>query len=112
MVDEIGHTGCMVLNLIAWLVVIVTIVAVLGHAAYLALLGAAANKRADGASVTTYVRSRWQVTALTIAGALLAALLATGGAFADVLAILIGAASTGSATKALESTRKRYRSEG
>jgi hypothetical protein len=100
----------MVVNLIAVVIAIVAVVATLGHVGYLALLNSAANKRAGGTPVARYVRSRWPVAGVTTAGALLAWALTSGGGFADVVAIVLAAGSGGVATKALQSTKERYRS--
>jgi len=101
-----------VINLIALIVVLAGLAAVLVHDGYLALLASAARKRAGGEPVARYVRSRWRVAGVTTAAALVALLLTSGGGFADVLAILAGGGSGLVASRALQSTRQRYRTGG
>lgn len=101
------------LDLIALIVVIVSLAATLGNVGYLALLNSAANKRgASGAPVAQYVRSRWPVAGGATAGAVLAWLLSGGSGFPDILAIVLGAVAAGVAGTSLTSTRERYRSGG
>jgi len=102
----------MVLNVIAVLVAIAGLLAAAAHGGYLVMLGSAASKRAGGEPVSDYVRSRIPVAGVTLGVALLALLLTTGGAGADVLAILAGAGSGVMGYQALQSTRTRYRSGG
>ncbi|HEX4099344.1 MAG TPA: hypothetical protein VHY21_02210 [Pseudonocardiaceae bacterium] len=99
----------MVLNLIAVLAALAGLLAALAHGGYLAMLGAAANRRAGGEPVNQYVRSRVPVAAVTLGVSLLALLLATNGAAADILA---GTGSGVVGYQALQSTRTRYRSGG
>jgi len=100
------------LNVIAIIIAIAAVVATLAHAGYLAMLNSAATKRAGGAPIAQYVRGRWPVAAVTIAGALLGWIFTNGGDFLDVLAILLAGGSGVAATKALQSTQQRYRTGG
>jgi hypothetical protein len=102
----------MVLNLIAYVVALVGLVAALAHDGYLAMLGSAARRRAGGEPIAQYVRSRWPIAGVTTGAALLGLLLASGGGFADVLAILVGAGSGMAASRALQSTKERFRTGG
>ena len=96
-------------ELIAVIIALAGLVAALAHDGYLAMLGSAADKRAGGAPIAQYVRGRWVVAGTTTAAGLLSLLLATGGGFAAVVAIILGAGTAGVATKALQSTRDRFR---
>lgn len=102
----------LILHLIAVLAALAGLAAALGHGGYLAMLGSAASRRAGGAPVNQYVRSRVPVAAATVGVALLALLLTTGGSFADVLAIMAGAGSGVVGYQALQSTRTRFRTGG
>jgi hypothetical protein len=96
-------------ELIAVIIALAGLAAALAHDGYLALLGSAATKRAGGQPIAQYVRGRWTLAAGTTATGLLALLLAYGNGFTETLAILIGAGTGAVATKALQSTRERFR---
>jgi hypothetical protein len=102
----------MVLNVIAVLAALAGLLAAAAHGGYLAMLGSAASRRAGGDPISQYVRTRVPVAGVTLAVALLALLLSTGGPVADILAILAGAGSGVLSYQALQSTRTRYRSGG
>lgn len=97
-------------NVVAVVIAITSVIAALGYTAYLGLLNSAANKRAGGAPVADYVRGRWPIAIATTAAALVAWLM-TGAdaAMVDVLAIALAAGSGVAATRALKSTQARYR---
>jgi hypothetical protein len=97
-------------ELIAVIIALAGLVAALAHDGYLAMLGSAANKRAGGAPIAQFVRSRWVVAGSTTAAGLLSLLLATGGGFAEVVAIILGAGTAGVAVKALQASRERFHS--
>ncbi|MGH2604811.1 MAG: hypothetical protein ACRDJ9_36135 [Dehalococcoidia bacterium] len=102
-----------IVNVIAVVVAIAGVLAALGHVGYLTMLSSAAGKRAGGAPIAQYVRSRWLVAGGTTAAALLAWLLTASDAIpVDILAIMLAAGSGAVATKALQSTQARYRSGG
>lgn len=100
------------INFIAVVIAIASVLAALGHVGYLALLNNAAHKRAGGAPISEYVRSRWAVAGGTTAASLFAWLLTSGGTAMDILAIVIAVGSGTVATKALQSTQAKYRSGG
>jgi hypothetical protein len=102
----------MVLNVIAVLAALAGLLAAAAHGGYLAMLGSAANRRAGGEPISQYVRGRVPVAGVTLAVALLALLLSTGGTAADILAILAGAGSGVISYQALQNSRTRYRSGG
>ncbi|SEP51755.1 hypothetical protein [Amycolatopsis saalfeldensis] len=100
------------IDVIAIIIAIASVLAALGHVGYLALLNNAAGKRAGGAPVAQYVRSRWAIAGGTTAASLLAWLLTSGGPTLDILAIIIAVGSGGVAMKSLQSTQTKYRSGG
>jgi hypothetical protein len=100
------------INFIAVVIAIASVLAALGHAGYLAMLNNAANKRAGGSPIAEYVRSRWAIAGGTTAVSLLAWLLTAGGTSLDILSIILAVGSGTVATKALKSTQAKYRSGG
>jgi hypothetical protein len=99
-------------ELIAVIIALAGLVAALAHDGYLAMLGSAANRRAGGEPIAQYVRSRWALAGGTTAAGLLALLMAYGNGFTEVLAILLSAGTGAVATKALQSTREKFRTGG
>jgi hypothetical protein len=97
---------------IAVIIALAGLVAALAHDGYLAMLGSAANRRAGGEPIAQYVRSRWALAGGTTAAGLLALLLADGNGFTEVLAIIIAGGTGAVATKALQSTREKFRTGG
>jgi hypothetical protein len=99
-------------SIIATIIALAGLVAALAHDGYLAMLGSAANRRAGGEPIANYVRSRWMIAGGTTATGLLALLLTAGGGVTDTLAIIIGAGTGAVATKALQTTRQKFRTGG
>ncbi|HYZ10258.1 MAG TPA: hypothetical protein VE709_17045 [Pseudonocardiaceae bacterium] len=97
---------------IAVIIALAGLLAALAHGGYLLMLGSAAGRRAGGEPAATYVRGRLPLAGGTLAVALLALLLTSGGTFPDVLAVVAGAGSGALAYRALQDTRERYRSGG
>jgi hypothetical protein len=100
------------INLIAVVIALASLLAALGHAGYLAMLNNAAGKRAGGAPIAQYVKTRWPVAAGTTGASLLAWLLTSGNFTLDILAIIVAVGSGAVATKSLQSTQAKYRSGG
>jgi len=100
------------INLIAVIIAIASVLAGLGYVGYLAMLNNAAGKRAGGAPVAQYVRSRWPIAGGATAASLLAWLFTSGNTAMDILAIIIAAGSGATSVKALQSTQAKYRSGG
>lgn len=101
-----------VINLVAVIISIASLVAALGHVGYLVLLNNAAKQRAGGGPISEYIRGRWALAGGTTAASLIAWLLTTGGTTPDILAILIAGGSGVVTSKALQSTQAKFPTGG
>ncbi|OZM74954.1 hypothetical protein CFN78_01770 [Amycolatopsis antarctica] len=102
-----------IVNLIAVVVAIASVLAAVGHAGYLAMLNSAATKRAGGSPIAQYVRGRWAVAGGTTAVSLLAWLITSADSIPmDIVAVMLAAGSGAVAVKSLQSTQSKYRSGG
>jgi hypothetical protein len=100
-----------VINLIAIIVALLSLVAAVGAVGYVGLLGSAARKKgASGSVVAADVRKRMPAVLASLAGAVISLLMTMGGTGLDITAIILGAVSGATATRALTSVRDEYRS--
>ncbi|QFZ23394.1 hypothetical protein [Saccharothrix syringae] len=104
----------MVIGLITGLIAVLGVLAALAHDGYLAMLGSVAkSKRAVGAPVAAYVRSRWTLAGVTTIIALVGLLITAGNSVSgDVIGALVAGGAGLAAGNALQGTRKRLNSGG
>ena len=97
-----------IINLVATIVTLISLLVALGHDGYLLMLGSAAKRRTGGEPVSAFVRGRWPVAVLTTIGTLIGLGFVSGGAVSDIIGMLIGAGSGYAAAKSLQTTRRRF----
>ncbi|RCW46675.1 hypothetical protein DFQ14_10111 [Halopolyspora algeriensis] len=98
-----------VVDVVAFLVTLVAVVAAAGHGGYLAMLSTAARKRPGGGPAAEFARTRMPVAGATLGVTLLALLLSSGGTGMDIVAILLGGGGGLASVQALQSSRTRFR---
>ncbi|SDJ65234.1 hypothetical protein SAMN04487820_10175 [Actinopolyspora mzabensis] len=98
-----------IIDVIAFVVTLLALLAALGHAGYLTLLATAARKRPGGQPAVGFARKRAPVAGTALGLGLLAVLLSTGGVVPDVFAILLGGGVGVGSTHALRSTQQNFR---
>lgn len=99
-----------VVGLVAFLVTLAAVLAAAGHAGYLAMLTAAAQKRPGGQPAVEFARKRLPAAGATLGVTVLALLFTLGSVPLDVVAILLGGGGGLASIKALQSTQTRFRS--
>lgn len=96
-------------GIVAFLVAFVGLLAALGNAGYLAMLGSAAKRRAGGEPVGQQVLGQLPKAGGIVAVALVGLLFTTGGVAGDLVGLLLGAVGGLAGYKALEGNRSRFR---
>ncbi|MBV8931808.1 MAG: hypothetical protein JOZ47_00155 [Kutzneria sp.] len=97
------------LEFIAVVLALASLVAAIGYDGYLYLLGSAASRRAGGEPVASYVRSRWPMAGGTTVAALLSLVMASSDDLLSVLAILIAVGSGAAAVRGLRAAQRELR---
>ncbi|HTI24186.1 MAG TPA: hypothetical protein VL652_24530 [Kutzneria sp.] len=98
------------MEFIAVIIALASLVAAVGYDGYLFMLGSAASRRAGGESIAQWVRSRWPQAGITTVAALLALLIASGGLFLEIIAIVVAVGAGGTALRGLQDARKQLNS--
>lgn len=98
------------LEFIAVIVALASLVAAVGYDGYLYVLGTAANRRAGGEPIAQYVRSRWPQAGITTVASLLALLMATGNGFFELVAIIVAIGAGTAATRGLRDAKRQLNS--
>ncbi|ASU80061.1 hypothetical protein CDG81_19360 [Actinopolyspora erythraea] len=98
-----------IIDVIAFVITLVALLAAVGHAGYLALLSSTARKRPGGEPAARFARRRAPVAGTALGLGLLAVLLSLGGVGTDVFAILLGGGVGMGSMKALRSTQSDFR---
>lgn len=96
------------INLIAVIIGILSVLMVVADGAYLKLLDAVAKKRPGGQVTRQFVSKQWPIVGATGAGSVVALLLTSGGTVMDVLAILLAVGAGGAAGSQLGKIHNRY----
>ena len=97
-----------VIGLVAFGVTLVAVIAAAGHAGYLALLTSSAKKRPGGQVAVDFARKRWPAAGVGLGVTVLALLISSGGAFADIVAILLGGGGGIASLKSLQTTQSKF----
>lgn len=105
-----GQTGDMdVVNLVAFIVTLVALVAAAGNAGYLAMLTSAAKKRPGGQPAVDFAKKRYPIAGVAFGVSLLSVLIATStGVGADIFAMLLAGGGGLTSVKALQSTQTQF----
>ncbi|MHA6805734.1 hypothetical protein [Salinifilum ghardaiensis] len=99
-----------VIGVVALLITLAALGVAAGHMGYLAMLNAAAKKRAGGQPAAEFARKRYPMAGLGLGVTAVALLIALGGgAGADIFAILLGGGAGFGSLKALQSSQAKFR---
>jgi hypothetical protein len=98
-------------GVVAFLVALAGLLVAGGNAGYLAMLGSAAKSRGiSGESTAGYVRERRTTAAILLGITVLGLVFTLGGTVPDLIGLVLGAGGGLAAFRALDGTRRRFRS--